>query len=340
MSNITQIPLQYQITDPSTGRMAQPWAFWFTQFVADLPPIGYSTVINGVKSSVGDIYLYLGLDSAKGAAKTGDIYFAYDTGIVYTCSGSSWIVMFPSITGDVSNIGVGGTVLSLRDVNSSIGTFGDATHYPVITVDAKGRITNVYNEAVTTPGGTGLPGAPVGSIQYNSGTGFAGASTLTYNAIGDRVNLTNLSVSGSIGFSNPTPTLNNLLPTQTGNAGQILTTNGTNVLWESVQPYEFIFHYGDATPKLLLTVPANKVILSVNIVITTAFNGTGAALTVGDASNYSSVVAATDNNPSVISNWTIEPGVFFGSNTPIYLSITAGSGATQGTGLLTIQIQE
>lgn len=45
--------------------------------------------------------------------------------------------------------------LNLPDVNASVGTYGDSTHVPRITVDSKGRITAVSLVTITGGGGTG-----------------------------------------------------------------------------------------------------------------------------------------------------------------------------------------
>ena len=57
------------------------------------------------------------------------------------------------LIGDVLANGYTGTPITtnLKVVNSNIGTFGDATNVPKITVDGKGRVTAIENVAVTIP---------------------------------------------------------------------------------------------------------------------------------------------------------------------------------------------
>lgn len=54
-----------------------------------------------------------------------------------------------TLTGDVTGEGTTDISTTLASVNSNVGTFGSDTLVPVITVDAKGRVTAVTEEAVS-----------------------------------------------------------------------------------------------------------------------------------------------------------------------------------------------
>ena len=245
-----------------------------------------------------------------------------------------------SLSGDVSGSGAASIPTVLSTVNTAPGTYGSPSTVPVITVDSKGRVISVIQEPISTPsGGTTLPAGSNGQIQYNSGGIFGAASALTYNDSTGVLATHSAAIDNQITFTIPSRTLNNLLPAQASNGGKVLSTDGTNAVWVEGLSNEFIFNYGDATPKLLMTVPAGKMVLSIVIYITTGFNGSDATISIGDASNYSSLVASTDTNIGSESNWTITPGVYFGSDTEIFLTINA-SGSTQGSGLIVLQIQE
>lgn len=43
---------------------------------------------------------------------------------------------------------------SFADLNPNVGTFGDSTHVPQVTVDAKGRVTAAAAVAITAGGGS------------------------------------------------------------------------------------------------------------------------------------------------------------------------------------------
>jgi hypothetical protein len=79
-----------------------------------------------------------------------------------------------SVTGgDLTLSGNTGTAITnatLSTVNGNIGTFGDATTIPVITVNAKGLVTSVSNITVAGGGGNGT----VTSASVTSANGFAG----------------------------------------------------------------------------------------------------------------------------------------------------------------------
>lgn len=56
-----------------------------------------------------------------------------------------------NLTGDGTAAGPGSAALTLATVNSSPGTFGDATHVPTVTVNGKGLATTVTSTAITFP---------------------------------------------------------------------------------------------------------------------------------------------------------------------------------------------
>lgn len=58
-----------------------------------------------------------------------------------------------ALTGDVTASGAGSVVATLATVNSNVGTWGDASHAPVLTVDGKGRITAASQSAISIASG-------------------------------------------------------------------------------------------------------------------------------------------------------------------------------------------
>ena len=102
---------------------------------------------------------------------------------------------------------------------------------------------------------------------------------------------------------------------------------------------EHAFAFGDATPAAVVTAAANKLIYGVTVHIIEPFDGVGAALTVGDAAQPDRLLAANQNDPTSVAAYAATPEHTYLSATPILLSITPGAGATQGKGLLTIELQ-
>lgn len=103
---------------------------------------------------------------------------------------------------------------------------------------------------------------------------------------------------------------------------------------------EVAFSYGDATPVSAATALAGKLVYGVQIHIRVPFNGTGAALTVGDAGDTARLMAAVDNDPTAVGGYTTTPAYAYGSDTGVTLSITPGAGASQGAGILVLYIQQ
>ena len=69
-------------------------------------------------------------------------------------------------TGLTGGASTGDVTLSIAQTGVTAKTYGNATNYPVFTVDATGRITSVSNVAVTGGGG----GGSAQSLSWNSGT--------------------------------------------------------------------------------------------------------------------------------------------------------------------------
>lgn len=99
------------------------------------------------------------------------------------------------------------------------------------------------------------------------------------------------------------------------------------------------FAYGDATPTPIYTVPANKVVYSVEVVIIVPFDGIGAVITVGDAAVPDRLMAADENSLATVGSNTTAPAYNYSVDTPILLSITPGAGASQGRGIIILKVQ-
>lgn len=103
---------------------------------------------------------------------------------------------------------------------------------------------------------------------------------------------------------------------------------------------EFRFDWGDATPKTLLTVPADKLVERVAIHVVEPFDGAGAALTIGDSDDPDRLLRATDNDPTTAGTYEVRPNLEYGSPTAVNLYITPGSGASAGSGLVILDMEQ
>lgn len=95
------------------------------------------------------------------------------------------------------------------------------------------------------------------------------------------------------------------------------------------------FAYGDAN-RIIIPASTNKIVLVVNINITTPFNGVGASLSIGTLASPALLVAPTQLDLSVATEFEIAPNMKLITPTDVYLSITPGAGATQGAGWIVI----
>lgn len=103
---------------------------------------------------------------------------------------------------------------------------------------------------------------------------------------------------------------------------------------------EFNFAFGDATPATVVTALAGKMVYGVQLHIKVPFDGAGAALVVGDAAQANRLMAAAENDVTTVGSNTTAPAYVYTANTPILLGITPGAGATQGSGVLVLSIQQ
>lgn len=104
--------------------------------------------------------------------------------------------------------------------------------------------------------------------------------------------------------------------------------------------YDMTFAYGDGSPELIATIPANALIVSAAIYFFTRFDGVGAALKIGDVVDNDRIMSNTDNDPGDLftNTYITHPNVKYAMATPVSLYITPGAGATSGNGLVSIDV--
>lgn len=130
-----------------------------------------------------------------------------------------------ALTGDITATGPGSVAATLATVNSNVGSFGSSTSIPSFTVNAKGLITAANGNVVIAPAGT-LSGTTLNSTVVSSSLTSVGTITSgTWN--GTTIAIAN----GGTGQTTANSALNALVPSQTGNAGKFLSTDGTNTSW-------------------------------------------------------------------------------------------------------------
>lgn len=99
------------------------------------------------------------------------------------------------------------------------------------------------------------------------------------------------------------------------------------------------FEWNSVTTLPISVVTGDKVVIKASIIIMQAFNGTAPSLRIGDTGNLSRLVGVSDNNPSAVGEYSVSPQVSYNVDTQINLIINPGSGASQGSGLVVIEVQ-
>jgi hypothetical protein len=103
---------------------------------------------------------------------------------------------------------------------------------------------------------------------------------------------------------------------------------------------EIPFSFGDATPLVLATVSAGKIVERVTVYLYIAFDGVGPSLRIGDTEQLDRIMTTTEVNPAEVAVYQVSPGFAYDADTEILLSIDAGLGPSQGSGLVVIEIQQ
>ena len=96
------------------------------------------------------------------------------------------------------------------------------------------------------------------------------------------------------------------------------------------------FSFGDASPKLIYQIQG--VVYSAAIAIIVPFNGAASTLKIGDATVNDRLLSADQNDPSTGGEYETNPCFNYSSLTQLYLTIAPGSGITQGSGFVILEV--
>lgn len=91
------------------------------------------------------------------------------------------------------------------------------------------------------------------------------------------------------------------------------------------------FSFGDA-PHAIYVVPDDRLAFLVRLVIDTPFDGAGSAIAVGTAADAGALMPTNANDPTVATSYEFASNTELALGDSVQLTITPGSGATQGAG--------
>ena len=147
---------------------------------------------------------------------------------------------------------------------------------------------------------------------------------------------------GLLPSGSATTSYNLTMPVDAGTTGFVLATDGAGVLsWVASSSgatdttIQTDLNFGDGSTVSSFTLPIGGIILSMEMIVDTAFDGTANA-SVGIAADHSLFMGVGDMNLQIAAGWNVEPNILpAGSAEPVVIYYSAG-GATVGSARLII----
>ena len=189
-------------------------------------------------------------------------------------SGTLPTARMPAFSGDISST-AGTTSATLATVNASPGSYGDSSHTVQLTVDNKGRITSIFQVAVTGGGGGSvISTGTLASISSTCSPGTlyfatdqpAGQQIYTCSSTNTWTQIVNLGGSGALAFTNGSLDINTAVVPRLNGANNFTGLN-TGRFVTPINSVAF-----SATPNFDLSLGDQSITLTSNITSSTTAN--------------------------------------------------------------------
>lgn len=84
----------------------------------------------------------------------------------------------------------------------------------------------------------------------------------------------------------------------------------------------------------------DKAVLAVSVCLVEAFDGLAPSLSIGDAANHERLLPAAYVDPSHPFTFSAHPGYRYSTSTQLNLYINPGTGASRGSGVVTVEMEQ
>jgi hypothetical protein len=125
-----------------------------------------------------------------------------------------------------------------------------------------------------------------------------------------------------------------------GGAAQVTVVNPVPELGLCCNDIEMPFSWGDATPAVIVVVPAGKTVFKVQVVLQNVFNGAAVGLTIGDSADNDRLLAAEHISLFDLATYETNPNYLYVTQTEVYLYISVDGSNTQGNGVVLMELKD